>query len=194
METKKEIRKEVLKRRRECPIQTRHTFSEIIAEKIVCHPWFKEAESIYCYVDFDGEVETRNMIETAFKTGKQVYVPKVHGSWMQFYPVMSLNDLKPGSFGILEPVISEKYQNHTKQVSSENDSALGKALMIMPGIAFDADRNRIGYGRGYYDKYLKEHPGFRTIALAFECQIVERIPAETLDIRPQQIITEMRML
>lgn len=175
-------------------MQIRRTFSEIIAEKVVGHPWFKEAERIYCYVDFDGEVETGNIIETALKTGKQVYVPKVHGMEIMFYPITSLDDLETGSFGILEPAISEKYQNYTGQVSLDSGDVSIKVLMLMPGIAFDTNRNRVGYGRGYYDKYLKEHSGFRTIALAFESQIVEHIPAEDTDISPQHIITEARML
>lgn len=183
VQQKKEIRKEILKKRRACPEEERAFRSSVITEKVTGHPWFQESASIYCYVDFDSEVKTRALIETALVMRKQVFVPKVQGSEMEFYPISALEQLKIGSFGILEP------EAHLPVPVEKEGAAV---LMIMPGVAFDCERNRIGYGGGYYDRYLKKHAGFRTIALAFECQITDRLPAEETDIRPECVITECR--
>ncbi len=185
LETKKVIRETVLKKRRQYPADRRHVFSTCIAEKVMAHPYFMQADTVYCYVDFDGEVETRQIINEALARGKQLYVPRVHGDNMEFYPIKSLTELTKGTFGIPEPPVSE--------IREDSYDSL-RTLMILPGVAFDVSRNRIGYGRGYYDRYLKKHGGFWTMALAFECQMVEKIPAEETDIRPQSLITETRIL
>ena len=104
---------------------------------------------------------------------------------MEFYPVSSMNSLSEGAFGILEP--------SAKDVSA-SENAAGKSLMLLPGVAFDKAGNRIGYGRGYYDRYLAGCPGISKIALAFEFQITDRIPAEHTDIKADLIITEKGVL
>lgn len=185
METKKEIRKRILKQRRECPPEIRHEASGRIVHSVLQHPWFAEASDIYAYADFDGEAETRTLIETALREGKRVWLPKVRGEDMEFYPVMSMDSLSEGAFGILEP--------SAKDVSA-SENAAGKSLMLLPGVAFDRAGNRIGYGRGYYDRYLAVCPGIPKIALAFEFQITDRIPAEHTDIKADLIITEKGVL
>ena len=185
LETKKEIRETVLKKRRQYPADRRHVFSTCIAEKVMAHPYFMQADTVYCYVDFDGEVETRQIINEALARENSCMF-KVHGDNMEFYPIKSLTELTKGIFGIPGAAC------FGDSGGSIYDSL--RTLMILPGVAFDVSRNRIGYGRGYYDRYLKKHGGFWTMALAFECQMVEKIPAEDTDIRPQSLITETRIL
>ena len=177
MESKKDIRRRVLTKRSEMKGKEWEENSYRIYEKVVAHPFFLNADTVYCYVDYRREVGTRNIIEKAWKLGKKVAVPKVEGAEMNFYYIHSFDDLKCGYKGILEPDILNPAQGES-------------GLIIFPGAAYDRHCNRIGYGGGYYDKYMGKHEGLQSIALAFECQIEEHIPAEIHDIKPDIIITE----
>lgn len=174
---KKVIRQEIIQKRKELQLLEWQEKTAEIQKRLIGHPWFREAFEIYCYVDFNGETGTRGIIEEAWKLGKQTAVPKVSGNRMDFYYMESWDELKPGKFGILEP--------------DEKRKADGKdGLLIMPGVAFDKRLHRIGYGKGYYDRYLYSHPGLKTIAIAFQMQIVEDIKPDAFDISPQILITE----
>ena len=179
--TKKDIRRNILKARTAYPEECKNSAAKVITEKLLKHPWFRNAEVLYCYVDFRGEVSTRMLIEEAWRLGKKVCVPKVFGDDMKFFQIQSFEELAPGTFGVPEPVDMD--------IPVEEDG-----LMIMPGAAFDLERNRIGYGRGYYDRYLSKHSCLHTIAIAYDLQIVPHIEAQELDIRPELIITETRQL
>lgn len=180
MESKKDIRKRVLDQRNLISNREWEEKSHCIYEKVVTHPFFLEADAIYCYVDYRREVGTRAIIEHAWKTGKKVAAPKVNGDWMEFYYMESFADLTEGFKGILEP-------KHKQLACDEN------VLVIMPGAAFDAKCNRIGYGKGYYDKFLSTHPHYKTLAIAFELQMVDTIPADAYDVCPNIIITEEKI-
>lgn len=177
MDSKKDIRKHVLDKRNCITDKEWEDKSRLICEKVVTHPFFLQTDAIYCYVDYRREVGTRKIIEHAWMSGKKVAVPKVLGDEMEFYYIQSLVDLEEGYKGIPEP----------KQTNLAHDENM---LVIMPGAAFDKTGNRIGYGKGYYDKYLQIHPNCKTIALAFELQMLEAITADTHDICPNIIITE----
>ena len=177
MESKKDIRKRVLENRNCISDKEWEDKSRLICEKVVTHPFFLQADAIYCYVDYRREVGTADIIEQAWISGKKVASPKVLGDEMEFYYIQSFEDLSEGYKGIFEP----------KQTNLASDK---NVLVIMPGAAFDATCNRIGYGKGYYDKYLQMHRNYKTIAIAFELQLVEVIPSEDYDICPDIIITE----
>ena len=159
------------------PLKKWSDAGQIIVEKLISHPLFVMADEIYCYVDCKGEVYTSDIFITAWKMGKKTAAPRIENGKMEFYYIERFGDLDLGTYGIPEPITTEK--------------ANGKnVLVIMPGIAFDANKNRIGFGKGFYDKYLEKHLDYRRIALAFSMQIVENIPADAHDIRPEVIITE----
>ena len=163
METKKSIRQIIRKQRKELdPIIWQSQTAEI-CRKTCELDIFREATDIYCYIDFGGEVGTRPLMLEAWKLGKTVWVPKVHGETMDF--------------GILEP-------------DAGIPASADDGLMIMPGVAFDTNRNRVGYGGGYYDRYLESHPQLHTLALAFDMQVLFEVPAEEQDIKPQLLVTE----
>lgn len=184
-EIKKELRKKILRERKSLTQEAWQEYSECIADSVVSHAWFLAAETIYCYVDYNKEAGTQKIIEEALKQKKRVCVPKVHGERMKFYPITSREDLAPGAYGILEPKDGLKPDDTV-------DTKTG--LMIMPGVVFDLNRNRIGYGGGYYDRYLDEHPGLPTIAVAFSLQVTEHVPSETTDKKPDILITETGMI
>lgn len=177
MESKKDIRKRVLADRYNLTDSEWEDKSRLIYEKVVTHPFFLQADAVYCYVDYHREVGTRSILEHAWKQGKKVAVPKVNGETMEFYYIHSFKDLKIGYKGILEP-------------EEDHPATDNYALVLMPGAAFDLRCNRIGYGKGYYDKYLHAHPDYKTLALAFDLQVVDCIPADEYDICPDIIMTE----
>ncbi len=186
MKTKKEIRREVLARRAGLSEQERRMSSLKVADRIIGHQWFYQAEHVLIFVSYGSEMDTSEILTEALRKGKKVYVPKVEGEHMEFYRIRSMEELVEGYKGIREPDgTSEKYEEKKRLLAGE------RALMIMPGAAFDPLRNRIGYGKGFYDKYLadKEDLQIHSIGIGFDCQLVEEIPAEENDIKPYQVIT-----
>lgn len=182
MEIKKQIRKEFLKKRKQISISEWQQRSKIIQEKLLFHPWFQSAENVYCYMDYNSEVATREIIEECWRQGKNVWIPKIEESFMEFYQIRDFRGLIPESHGILEPETSIKAKGQD-------------GLMILPGVGFDLLGNRLGYGGGYYDRYLERYPHLKKIALAFDLQIQEeKLPFEATDIRPDYIITETRFI
>lgn len=187
MESKRHIRKSVLKLRDELTERERRDKSRAIIGKLMNTGAYEEAEVVLSYVSYKSEVITEEMIEAALKDGKRVYCPRIDKDDMEFYRIMSMEDLTTGYKGIREPM------PNGDRLLSGRDISMSKCLMIMPGSAFDRERNRIGYGKGYYDRYLERYPQLPTIAVCFECQLVEKIPAEAYDIKPAVIMTEKGM-
>ena len=178
METKKLIRKEIFKRRKEALQEHLDAWSSTIVDKVIATDMYKKCDTIYTYVAYKREVETKGLIEQAWKDGKKVAVPRVEGKVMNFYYITSFEELEKSDMGIPEP-------------APVNPADVEYALMVMPGVAFDRTMNRIGYGGGYYDKYLEEHTHLGRLAVAFEFQFVDGpLPTEPTDICPEMIITE----
>lgn len=178
LETKKEIRRRIKDCRALLSDETRQIFSDQIYNKLVSHPLYQTAKEIYCYVSFGEEVSTNAILAHAWKHGKKVAVPKIlDNDTMEFFYIDTREQLKEGFYGILEPV--------TEKIACGEE-----VLVVMPGVAFDREGGRIGYGKGYYDGYLHKHPDYHTIALTFEVQCLEQIPTEAHDIRPEWILTE----
>ncbi len=174
---KKVIRKSILAKRNLIPQKEWEEKSRRIFQRVVTHPFFLNADEIYCYLDYKNEVGTKEIIEKAWALHKKVAAPKIIGDEMFFFYIESFQDLEDGYCHIKEP--KTRYLAEGKNV-----------LVIMPGAVFDEKRNRIGYGKGFYDRYLEKNPTFHTLALAFLLQFVENIPADIYDKKPEIIITE----
>ena len=151
--------------------------SKLICERLAGLEYYRNAQNICAYISKGNEVDTRFIIDKAWSDGKRVFVPKVYGKDMHFIQISSYEELRTGNFGILEPEADEYTE-------------ISSGLMFMPGVAFDRQRNRIGFGGGYYDRYLAVHGQLVTVALAYDCQIVEYIDSEQTDIKPHIIVTE----
>lgn len=177
------IRSEVIKLRNGLDEEERKKASFLLTERILGHQWYYLSDIILGFVPYGSEIDIREILQDALVKGKKLYLPKVEGDNMKFYRVEALEDLEEGYKGILEP------RGNTECFLYEETDVTG-TLMLMPGAAFDSVRNRIGYGKGFYDRYLqgKDELQLRTIAVGFKCQLVEKIPAEELDIRPYQVI------
>lgn len=156
-------------------------FSDACIKRLFTLDCLQESNVICPYVSYNQEVYTWDFIKQLLKGNKKVALPKVCGEEMDFYYIRQFSDLVPGAYGILEP--------DTKEIMKEE-----KALLIMPGLAFDEEKNRIGYGGGFYDRYLAKHPHLFKIALAYEFQIYRKLEVETFDIKPDLIVTEKRII
>lgn len=178
MEEKKEIRKKIFKARKEHTDAWIRENSLRITEALTQLPEYRNAERIMAYADYNHEVITRYIIEQAWKDGKEVAVPKVFGKDMVFYRLTDFSQLESSYFGIPEP------KEDGETVSWE------EAMMVMPGVAFDINCNRVGYGGGFYDRFLEKHPEVCRVAVGFSFQILPEVPTEPTDIRPQVIVTE----
>lgn len=173
---KKEIRQQIFKERKGLTDDIIREDSHKICKSIINSQDFLNAECIYTYMDFKGEASTKELIEEAWRLGKRVAAPKVEGANIIYYYITSYEDVMPGYFQIPEPVTTERAEEE-------------KALLIVPGVAFDRQLHRCGYGKGFYDRYLSIHTNHKTIAIAFDFQVVDKIATDDFDISPQILIT-----
>ena len=208
MKTKNEIRKEILNIRNNLNAEIAEQKSRIIIDKIKYTEEYKNSKSIMVYMDFKNEVSTKAFITEALAEGKKVIIPYTNTEKIQIIPVEinSLDDLVLCKFGYLEP----------KKEALNNPYDIEKIeLIIVPGVAFDKRKNRIGFGKGYYDKFLRNRNAYeknstenlnakeineaalvketilaKAFALAYEFQVFEEIPAEEHDIKMDKIFTE----
>ncbi|MCT4597890.1 MAG: 5-formyltetrahydrofolate cyclo-ligase [Vallitalea sp.] len=180
---KTQLRKKYLNIRINMPKQEVTSKSLSIYNKLIDYNGYTTCREIFIYVSNDNEVDTRNIIIKALKDNKKVAVPKVISKRvMKFYYINTMNDLVIGKFNILEPVTTIEAKPTVQ------------TLFIMPGIVFDYDKNRIGFGGGYYDYYLSQcQTKFEKIALCYDSQIVDRIIVDEHDINPDLILTESKM-
>lgn len=184
METKAEIRKRILEIRKGLTDEEAVSKSESIVQKVIKTPEYKEADNILLYADYCREVMTRGIFEDALLHRKRIYFPRVDKltNTMEFYQVISVRQLERGYMDILEP--REEVRSRYRFQSKED------TLVILPGVAFDTAGYRIGYGKGFYDRFLADKRQLSTMALAYACQIVDEIPRDAHDIKMDKIVTE----
>ena len=173
------IRKQMKQLRADMTRTERFEKSMQIFEQLITVPEFKRADRIYTYVSMDNEIDTIMLIDYSLSLEKRVFVPRVSGKDMEFYEISDISELNPGYMGIYEPDINGKEPDYSRT-----------GFMCMPGLAFDRSYNRIGYGGGFYDRYLSVDNKLYKAALAYEAQLLESIPAQDGDVRPDMIVTE----
>ena len=202
---KKDIRKYVLDLRDGISVKEKAQYDASIKEIILGMEEYRKADVILAYVSYRSEVDTTALIQQALADGKYVFAPRVSGNEMEFWKITEMEDLQEGYRGIREPVQSIAFPDWIKESC--------KVMMWMPGAAFDKERHRIGYGGGFYDRYLNrllrqseqtassdqawtQSGRFMliTAALAYSCQVLEQIPYEAHDIKPDLLVTEQGIL
>lgn len=167
---KTELRREIRARKRAMTEEEIETRSAKLARLFFASEAYQKAKTIYGYLPYNQEVRTVPMLERALKDGKKVAVPKVYGEEMKFLYLDNLNAVAKGYAGIPEPIADEPVaQDET-------------ALVLMPGLAFDPQGHRIGYGGGFYDKFLAAEPHHPTLALCYEFQMLPKLDVEDHDI------------
>lgn len=163
------LRKEIRERKREMTPEQIHDASEKLMALFLASPLYRQADAIYGYLPYNQEVRTVPMLEQALRDGKRVAVPKVYGEEMKFIWMEDFSQVSSGYAGIPEPVADGPVADDPG------------ALVLMPGLAFDAKGHRIGYGGGFYDRFLASEPGHPTIALCYAFQMRESLPTEAFD-------------
>ena len=180
-EEKKRLRAILKKQRAELTVQKREAMDKAIFERVISMECFKNASTILFYASTAAEVDTRALIYYTLMAGKKtalpVCSPKEH--IMNFYEIKSLAELVPSYCGIDEPITDK----------AEQLKSFGNALCIVPAIAFDRDGFRIGYGGGYYDRFLSEHKEIFTAGLCYNELMLDRVPRESFDMRVNRVVT-----
>lgn len=193
--TKQQLRKQI--RTTRAALVNRDQLSIAIADHVLALSSYQTATTIHLYIAAGSEVATTKIAEHAFSSGKTVIVPwcTPHDT-IEFFRLASLDELAPGSHGLLEP--------NAAIVGDPSRKVAPRAIpfWLIPGVAFDEFGGRMGQGRGHYDRVLQQlsgiqtsrdshtPPPYTTLGLAFECQIVDRVPLEPHDIPLSGVVTE----
>lgn len=178
---KKNIREEIINKRNELSLEIKTQYDMTIFSELINCEFYKKAKKIFTYVSFGSEIDTIKFIKYALNDNKEIYVPKTDKTKKEMVAIRinSLDNMSVDNWGILEPKSVDK-----NKIGKDFD------LILMPGLAFDRKGNRIGYGGGYYDKYLSQlKETSNKIVLAYDFQIVNNIENEPHDIKVNYIIT-----
>ncbi len=175
---KKALRAEIAAKKRALTHYQIKECSARLAARLFAHPAYQAARSLYGYLSYNQEVRTLPILERAQREGKRVAVPKVFGDKMHFLWLDDLNAVAPGGWNIPEPVAD----------GPEADDET--ALILMPGLAFDSEGRRCGYGGGFYDRWLERHPGHPLLALCYGFQMYDRLETGPHDVPVDFVISE----
>lgn len=167
---KQELRRAIRERKRAMTEEEIVERSNALAEKFYNTPAYQAASTIYGYLPYNQEVRTVPMLQRALDEGKRVAVPKVYGEEMRFIYLDDLTQVSKGYAGIPEPIADAPVAEDQR------------ALVLMPGLAFDPQGHRIGYGGGFYDRFLAQEPHHPTLALCYEFQMQAHLDTEEFDI------------
>lgn len=184
---KTEIRKKILAKRNRLSKKHAEDLSKKIFQKLKRLKEFKKAGNVFFYLSKDNEIATRPAIIYSLKNKKRVSIPKMNTQTHTFHPVLIKDldkDLCKGPFGLEEPITIKNRRVTEKEID----------LTIVPGIAFDKAGTRLGFGKGYYDKFLEKRHKYKKIALAYDFQIVPELPKDTHDVPVDIIVTEERII
>lgn len=172
---KKEIAQRKMTQRDNLDKKIKHKFDQLIHSEML--NTIVDFKSIALFASFGHEIETYTLIEKLLMKNYKVYLPRVEGKKMNFYKIKSLDNLMKSTFGILEPHHGE---------AADKDSI---DVIVVPLLAFDKNKFRIGYGGGFYDAYLKDYSGVK-IGIAYSFQFTEEKFVETQDVACDYIVTE----
>ena len=164
------LRKEIREKKRAMTPEQIEKASHALAQQFFATSYYREAKTLYGYLPYNQEVRTEPILLQALKDGKKVAVPKVYGDTMHFIYLEDMNGIEKGYAGIPEPVADEPV------------AADETALVLMPGLAFDKEGHRIGYGGGFYDKFLSAEPTHPTVALCYDFQMLPNLETEEFDV------------
>ena len=167
---KKQLRRAIRERKRAMSPAEIEEKSRILGEKLAASEAYRQAKTIYGYLPYNQEVRTVPMLQSALQDGKRVAVPNVYGDEMKFIYLDDLSRVMKGYAGIPEPIDDGPIADDPT------------ALVLMPGLAFDPQGHRIGYGGGFYDRFLASEPGHPTLALCYDFQMLPQLQTEKFDI------------
>jgi 5-formyltetrahydrofolate cyclo-ligase len=180
---KQQMRIEASARRAKQPDAEHH--SRLIFQQLTALPEYIAARTVMFYLDLRSEVRTRWFLPTAWAEGKRVVVPYCENGNIELFLLQDMQELSPGMMGVLEPKPELRHRDDRKVDPTELD------LVIVPGVAFDHRGGRLGYGKGYYDRFLHQLRDNATkLAICFECQLFPELPLLPHDIPMDRVVTE----
>lgn len=179
MNLKNEMRKLLRDIRRNIPEGRKHSADIEIISRFLMTKEYHKSSLVLCYSSIGDEIDTSTLIYAALANGKKVGLPKCSGDTIDFYYIDSMDDLTEGAFGIKEPDV--------KKCRRIND--FRNSVLVTPGLGFSPDGNRIGYGRGYYDRFLSTYKGV-AVGLCYNTLVKLNIPVEETDCKVNMLITE----
>ncbi len=178
------LRRKMLERRNALSVEEYIQRSLDIEQRLISTEAYSHAEVLALYYSIHNEVDTRELIELSLGTGKKVLLPAVYKGSLLFRELKDTSHLHKGKFGIPEPPADN--------TAFAPDSA---DLIVLPGVAFDEKGNRVGYGKGYYDRSLHHLEGQgRLVGICFDFQLIEKIAGEPHDVKVDMVITEKRVV
>lgn len=173
---KQELRARMRQRKRALTAAQIELASAQLARQLYALPVWKNAKSVYVYLSYNQEVRTLPIVRQALLEGKQVAAPKVVGDELRFVVLTDPAQTGAGYRGIPEPL------------GDEPAASDPRALVLLPGLAFDPEGNRVGYGGGFYDRFLHREPNHPTVALCYDFQLLSHIEAEALDVPADTVL------
>lgn len=181
METKGQMRARMKQKRDALNQSEVRQLSDRLCAIVKEQSWFTEAETVYFYYPLGKEADILPLAEAALNMGKQVAFPKVNGIAMEFYQIHALSEFSEGTFHVMEPMGQERICRQD-------------ALVLVPGLAFDGNGNRMGYGKGYYDRYFARYSMCRKIGISYEQQIISQVICDRYDIPMDALVTEQGVI
>lgn len=185
MVNKKELRREFRDMRRSMDRHYKIDADKRITQRFLSLDEYKKCDTLLCFVSMDIETDTYAILMKAFEDGKTVFAPKcIAGNEMRFYKITSLDDLYGGAYGISEP------HGDTQQFEGGEENA----LCVVPALCYDKSGYRLGFGMGFYDRFLSKYSDLYTVGLCYEEHIMPTLPHEQYDISVKKIITDVRTI
>ncbi|HCW53189.1 MAG TPA: 5-formyltetrahydrofolate cyclo-ligase [Clostridium sp.] len=187
---KKQIRREILEIRGNLSLEKKDNYDKIITDKFFESNYYKKADNIFIYISYGSEIDTKYIITRAIKEGKKIYVPRTEFSerLMNAVRINNFDNLIKSKYGALEP-------KKDKTFIDPNDLD----LIVVPGVAFDKNGGRIGYGAGFYDRYFKRindenKSRIMKLVLAYDFQLMDKVPTDKDDVSIDAVMTEKQFI
>ena len=177
MMEKKEIRKKYKMLRNKMSEMEVKEKSDRICQNIISSNLFQQAEKMLVYAPLGNEVDICPVMEEGWRQQKRIAFPKVFGETMRYFEISSFSQLEEGTFHVMEPV-------ETNPIDWE------EALVLVPGVAFDRQGSRMGYGKGYYDRFFEGKTDCVKVGVAYELQVADQLPTEENDLPMEYLVTE----
>lgn len=180
---KKEVLRKEMKKKRDNLTKDEKIKKDLsIYNQVINDKEFNDAASVFLFLSFGSEIDTKKIIQYALDQGKVVYLPKVVENHLELYEIENFNNLERSNYGILEP------NNNCRCIGNRNID-----FILMPGLAFDQSGGRLGYGGGFYDRYIGTLPSYekiKKVAIAYNFQIIKKVPMGKYDIPVDRIIVD----
>lgn len=180
MVKKEVLRKQMMKKRSNLSKAEKRIKDQSIYKQVISDKDYREADSVFVFLSFGSEINTKPILQHALDHNKRVFLPKVVGNHLELFEIENFENLERSKYGILEP-----------NAYCQGIGNCGIDFILMPGLAFDSSGGRVGYGGGFYDRYISSLPNYKDIpkvAIAYDFQILDKVPMSKYDIPVDRII------